>query len=74
MVRVASEGRASRAVARALGQLVERILALGPDRLGVVGGLDGVDATNPQLSGLRDALRQTAARSRDGALLCRVID
>lgn len=74
MVRVASEGRASRAVARALGQLVERILALGPDRLGVVGGLDGVDATNPQLSGLRDALRQTAARSRDGALLCRVIE
>lgn len=74
MVRVASEGRASRAVARALGQLVERILALGPDRLGVVGGLDGVDAGNPQLSGLRDALRQTAARSRDGALLCRVID
>jgi len=74
VVRIASEGRASRAVARALGQLVERLIAIGPDRQGVVGGLDGVDPNSPELVGIRDALRLLAARSRDGAMLCRMIE
>lgn len=74
IVRIASEGRASRAVARALGQLVERLIAIGPDRQGVVGGLDGIDPNSPELVGIRDALRLLAARSRDGAMLCRVIE
>ncbi len=74
VVRIASEGRASRAVARALGLLVDRLIALGADRHGVVGGLDGVDPESLELVGVRDALRQVAARSREGALLCRVID
>ena len=74
VVRIASEGRASRAVARALGQLVDRLMALGPDTNGVVGGLAGADATDPRVVAVRDALRQLAARSRDGALLCRVVD
>jgi HEAT repeat protein len=74
VVRIASEGRASRAVARALGQLIERLVAIGPDGNGVVGGLEGVDAANPLLTSVRDALRQLAARSREGALLCRVVE
>ncbi len=74
VVRIASEGRASRAVARALGVLVERLVAIGPDVNGVVGGLEGIDPSSPELVGVRDALRQLAARSRDGALLCRVVD
>jgi hypothetical protein len=74
VVRIASEGRASRAVARALGQLIERLVAIGPDVNGVVGGLQGVEATNPLLGSVRDALRQLAARSREGALLCRVVE
>lgn len=39
-----------------------------------MGGLEGVDPSSPLLVGLRDALRQIAARSRDGAMLCRVVD
>lgn len=69
VARVASEGRASRAVARALGQLVERILALGVVDRGLVSALDGTES----IDALRDSLRQLAARSRDGALLCRVV-
>jgi HEAT repeat protein len=74
VVRIASEGRASRAVARALGQLIERLVAIGPDVHGVVGGLEGVDAANPLLTGVKESLRQLAARSREGALLCRVVE
>lgn len=73
-MRIASEGRASRAVARALGALVERLVASGPDMRGVVGGLEGIDPASPTLVDVRDGLRQLAARSRDGALLCRVVD
>ena len=39
-----------------------------------MGGLEGVDPTSPLLSGLRDSIRQVSARSRDGAMLCRVVD
>ncbi len=74
VVRIASEGRASRAVARALGQLVDRLLALGADANGVIGGLSGADPTDPRVIAVRDALRQLGARSREGALLCRVVD
>lgn len=74
VLRVVTEGRASRVVARALGALVQRLIALGTDRSGVVGGLDGVDPTSPLLIAARDALRAVAARSRDGAMLCRVVD
>lgn len=39
-----------------------------------MGGLEGVDPSSPHLVSLRDALRQISARSRDGAMLCRVVD
>ncbi|MEQ1690871.1 MAG: HEAT repeat domain-containing protein [Gemmatimonas sp.] len=74
VIRVASEGRASRSVARALGLLVERLLASGVDHDGVVGGFVGTDPSSPALSAVREALRQLSARSRDGAMLCRVVD
>ncbi len=74
VMRIASEGRASRGVARALSQLVERLAQLGADNTGLVGGLGGVDPANPQLGLIREALRLLSARSREGALLCRVID
>lgn len=74
VVRIASEGRASRAVARALGQLVDRLLLLGPDANGVIGGLAGANPSDPKVIAVRDALRQLAARSREGALLCRVVN
>lgn len=73
-MRIASEGRASRAVARALGQLVDRLMSLGPDANGIIGGLAGAVPTDPKVINVRDALRQLAARSREGALLCRVIN
>jgi hypothetical protein len=74
VVRVGVEGRASRSVAKALGVLVDRLLALGVDRDGVMGGAVGSDPANPALAGVREALRQLSARSRDGAMLCRVVD
>ncbi len=74
MVRVATEGRASRSVARALGQLVDRLMLLGPDRDGVIGGLSGADPSAPRVVAVREAIRQLTARSREGALLCRVVD
>ena len=81
VVRVASEGRASRAVAQALGVLVERMMALGPDRsrtmeapaAPMTGAQAGVDQPDGELAPAREALRQLVARSRDGAMLCRVV-
>ena len=74
VVRVASEGRASRSVARALGLLVERLLALGAVRDGVAGQQTETDSSSPAFSTVRDAIRQLSARSRDGAMLCRIVD
>jgi HEAT repeat protein len=73
-VQVPTEGRASRSVARALGVLIDRLMALGPDRLGVVGGLEGVDRSSTAVQPVRAALRQASARSRDGAMFCRAAD
>lgn len=73
-VQIASEGRASRAVARALAVLIERLTVLDPDGKGVADGLSGLDPTNPHVLAVRDALRGVSARSREGALLCRVMD
>ena len=65
MLRVSSDARASHAVARALIFLVERL-----EQSAVV---DGQSAdTLPDR--VRDELRQLTARSRDGAMLCRVTD
>ncbi len=64
-LRVASDARASHAVARALVQLVLRLDALAK----------ASTITEPRARvAVRDALRQLTARSRDGALLCRVVD
>lgn len=67
---VVSEGRASYAVARALGQLVGRLMMLEAGARDGEGA--GTEAFDIKLSAVRDALRQLAARSRDGAMLCRV--
>jgi len=63
MLRVASDARASHAIARALVVLVERL-----EQSGLTDGQD--PGALPER--VRDALRQLMARSRDGALLCRV--
>ncbi|MCC6243681.1 MAG: HEAT repeat domain-containing protein [Gemmatimonadaceae bacterium] len=73
VARIAAEGRASRAVAKALATLVERLIQMGPDSAGVVGGLADVDPASPQLVLVKEALRQVAARSREGAMLCRLV-
>ncbi len=72
MQRVVSDGRSSRAVLRALGLLIDRVVTVQalrpPERAGEI---DAELVIQPLV---RDALRQLTARSRDGALLCRVID
>jgi HEAT repeat protein len=80
-MRVSSGGHASHAVARALVTLVERLEVLNAAMRFTTGGPDaqGTLSTSSEImdsatAGARDALRQLAARSRDGALLCRVID
>ncbi len=73
VVRVASEGRASRSVARALELLVERLISLGADHEGASDGMMDAVPASPEFSDVRVALRQLAARSRDGAMLCRVV-
>ncbi len=67
-VRGASDGRSSLAVLRALAQLVDRLtdLAAIPSTAGV--------QYDTAFIAVRDALRQLAARSRDGSMLCRVRD
>lgn len=67
-VRGASDGRSSRAVLKALAQLVDRLtdLAAIPSTAGV--------PYDTAFVAVRDALRQLAARSREGSMLCRVRD
>lgn len=81
MVRVAAEGRASRAVAQALGVLVERLMSLGPARAQPMesAGTTGASAASPEpsdteFSPAREALRHLVARSREGVMLCRVVN
>ncbi len=70
-VRIADDARATVALVRALMLLV--------DRLNDLAGASGATPSNPAAveavqAAARDALRQFAARSRDGALLCRIVD
>lgn len=72
MHRTVPDGRSSRAVLRALALLIDRVVtvqALRPPEK--TGEIDAELVGQPLV---RDALRQLTARSRDGALLCRVID
>ena len=70
--RAAPDGRSSRAVLRALALLIDRVVTVqalrAPDKA------DEIDAELVMQPLVRDALRQLTARSRDGALLCRIID
>ena len=63
-----SDGRSSRAVLNALAQLVDRLteLAAIPSTAGI--------PYDTAFVAVRDALRQLAARSREGLMLCRVQD
>jgi len=61
IARAVGDTRGAEAIARALMTLVERLESTG-------------DAASAADTGLRDALRQLAARSRDSALLCRIVD
>jgi len=66
------DGRSSRAVLRALAVLIDRVVtvqALRPPE--TAGEIDAALVMQPLV---RDALRQLTARSRDGALLCRIVD
>ncbi len=72
MQRSVPDGRSSRAVLRALALLVDRVVtvqALRPPDLA-----SEIDAELVMQPLVRDALRQLTARSRDGALLCRIAD
>ena len=72
MQRAVPDGRSSRAVLRALALLIDRVVtvqALRPPE--TAGEIDAELVMQPLV---RDALRQLTARSRDGALLCRIID
>jgi len=66
------DGRSSRAVLRALALLIDRVVTVQalrpPDTAGKI------DAALVMQPIVRDALRQLTAQSRDGALLCRIID
>jgi len=70
--RAVPDGRSSRAVLRALALLIDRVVtvqALRPPE--TAGEIDAELVMQPLV---RDALRQLTARSRDGALLCRILD
>jgi len=72
MQRAVPDGRSSRAVLRALALLIDRVVtvqALRPPE--TAGEIDAELVMQPLV---RDALRQLTARSRDGALLCRILD
>jgi HEAT repeat protein len=72
MQRAALDGRASRALLRALALLVERVAMVQTQRPAqTAGATDAALVTQPLV---REGLRQLTARSRDGALLCRIID
>ena len=72
MKRAAPDGRSSRAVLRALALLIDRVVTV--QALRAPGMADEIDAELVMQPLVRDALRQLTARSRDGALLCRIID
>ena len=72
MKRAAPDGRSSRAVLRALALLIDRVVTV--QTLRGPGKADEIDAELVMQPLVRDALRQLTARSRDGALLCRIID
>ncbi len=72
MKRAAPDGRSSRAVLRALALLIDRVVTV--QALRGPGKADEIDAELVMQPLVRDALRQLTARSRDGALLCRIID
>ncbi len=65
-LRGASDGRSSRAVVRALALLVDRLTNLAA-MASTAGAPD-----DTAVMAVRDALRQLAARSREGPMLCRV--
>ena len=58
------DGRAARGAVRALALLVDRIVTLG-----MAGTGDALER-----AAVRDALRSLAARIREGAMLCRIVD
>ncbi len=62
--RAVPDGRAARGTARALALLVDRIVTLGTSGTSEV----------LERAAVRDALRLLAARIREGAMLCRVIE
>ncbi len=66
MVQTETARPSSRTVARALALLVDRLTLLGPS-------LDALREPGPVQNAVREALRQLTARSRDSALLCRVM-
>ncbi|QJR36247.1 HEAT repeat domain-containing protein [Gemmatimonas groenlandica] len=72
MHRAVPDGRSSRAVLRALALLIDRVVTVQalrpPEKTGEI------DAELVMQPLVRDALRQLTARSRDGALLCRIVD
>ena len=72
MQRAVPDGRSSRTVLRALALLIDRVVTVqalrAPDKAGEI------DAELVMQPLVRDALRQLTARSRDGALLCRISD
>jgi HEAT repeats len=72
MQRAGPDGRASRALLRALALLVDRVAmvqAQHPPE--TVGATDAALVTQPMV---REGLRQLTTRARDSALLCRIID
>lgn len=70
--RAVGDGRASRAILRALGLLMDRVAAAQALRPQETAGR--IDAALVLQPAVRDALHQLTARSREGALLCRFID
>ncbi|MEI6739968.1 MAG: HEAT repeat domain-containing protein [Gemmatimonadaceae bacterium] len=69
-----AERRVSRQIAQALGTMIEQLLVMGPDRRGVIGGLDGVDPATPAIGALRLTLRQAVAAVREVDFDCRLAD
>ena len=66
------DGRSSRAVLRALAVLIDRVVAVQALRPPETAG--EIDAALVMQPLVREALRQLTARSRDGALKCRILD
>ena len=72
MQRAGPDGRTSLALLRALALLVDRVAMVQAQRpQETAGAIDAALGAHPLV---REGLRQLTARSRDGALLCRIID